>query len=89
MKVKPILLVTTYKIQGVTGHLEKPKGEVKNLPLKFKKNGPTWGLNACIMNSTAADIILGTNFLNRYKAVLDMPRKKLVLTNLNEMKEEV
>ncbi|CAG8669338.1 5655_t:CDS:1, partial [Paraglomus occultum] len=87
--IRPITKKTTYKIQGVTGHLEEPKGEVKNVPLKFRRNGPTWGLNACIMNSAAADIILGTNFLNRYKALLNLPEKKLTLTNLNGIKEEI
>jgi len=86
---RPILEKPTYKIQGVTGHLEQPKGEVKNLPLRFKKKGPVWGLNACIMNSASADIILGTNFLNRYKAMLNLPKKRLTLTNLNGMQEEV
>ncbi|CAG8629988.1 6088_t:CDS:2, partial [Paraglomus occultum] len=37
MKKKPILESSNYQIQGVTGHREQPRGEVKNLPLRFKK----------------------------------------------------
>ncbi|CAG8673639.1 1808_t:CDS:2, partial [Paraglomus brasilianum] len=89
MKAKPILEKVVYQIQGVTGHLERPKGEVKNLPLKFKKNGITWELNACIMESATADIILGTNFLIKHKATLNMLEKQLVLSKANGMKETI
>jgi len=45
MKKQPLVEEATYKIQGVTGHLEKPRGEVKELPLRFQRNGLVWNLN--------------------------------------------
>ncbi|CAG8646574.1 11042_t:CDS:2, partial [Paraglomus occultum] len=89
MKKKPILESLNYQIQGVTRHRERPRGEVKNLPLRFKKNGPTWGLNACITEAATADIILGTNFLFRYNAKLNLAKKKLVLNREDGMTESV
>jgi len=89
MKKRPIVEEATYKIQGVTGHLEKPRGEVKELPLRFQRNGLVWNLNACITEATAADIILGTNFLIKYGAMLDLPRQQLILTKTKEYQEVI
>jgi len=86
---KPVLVKVNYKIQGVTGHLEQPRGEVKNLPLKFSKNGPYWELNACITEAATTDIILGTNFLIKHKASLDIMEKQLTLRRMNGTKEVV
>ena len=89
MKKQPLIKEAMYKIQGVTGHLEKPRGEVKDLPLRFQRNGLVWNLNACITEATAADIILGTNFLIKYGAMLDLPRQQLILTKTKEYQEVI
>ena len=47
------------------------------------------GLNACIMEVTTADVILGTNFLIEYKAMLDIHWKQLVLSKENGAREAV
>ncbi|CAG8669305.1 10736_t:CDS:1, partial [Paraglomus brasilianum] len=53
------------------------------------RNGLVWNLNVCIMEATAADIILGTNFLIKYGAMLDLPRQQLILTKTKEYQEVI
>ena len=89
MQKKPILEQAKYKIQGITGHFERPMGEVKNIPLKFRRNGPIWNLNACVTTTETADIILGTNFLIRYQAGLNLAKNQLVLTKRNGTQEKI
>ncbi|CAG8674855.1 1265_t:CDS:1, partial [Paraglomus occultum] len=50
-KVKDRIQQTTqvpYKIQGVTGHMNRPIAEVQHIPLRFDKRSGIWNLNAGI-----------------------------------------
>ena len=70
-----------YRIQGVTGQQSRPSAEVQNIPLWFNKQDGIWRLNAGIIDSPPADVILGTNFMHQYNAIINIKSKQVALEN--------
>ena len=80
---------SSYQVKGILGKAEDTKGEITNLPVQLKKNGIIWNIDASIVETTTADLLIGKNTLDIYESNVDFGKKTLKLTNKRNGKSEI
>src|SRR5438128_75389 len=85
----PISMESSYQVKGILGKAEDTKGEITNLPVQLKKHGIIWNINASIVETTTADLLIGKNTLDIYESNVDFGKKTLKLTNKRSGKKGI
>ena len=78
-----------YKIQGISGELMEVYGEIKDIPVRFRKNGQNWNLCVGITDKPFKDIVIGINMMKEYSAIVDIGNEELIFKPEKRSKETV